>query len=102
MLYYPIQKIISRGTSALDWRERYQVLATIQETFKGVLFLACDQQTGQKVVCRVLYNTSAEYYQVLKQIVNPHFPRIYQVIRDQKDIVKCQPLFDKLAGKIRI
>lgn len=87
MLYYPIQKIISRGTSALDWRERYQVLATIQETFKGVLFLACDQQTGQKVVCRVLYNTSAEYYQVLKQIVNPHFPRIYQVIRDQKDIV---------------
>lgn len=71
----------------MDWTERYQNLSPIRESFKGALFLAQDKQTLQTVVCRVLYHTTAEHYQMLRSVSNPHLPKIFEVIQEQDDAI---------------
>ena len=71
----------------MDWKQRYPIVSAINETFKGALFLAKDLETNRDVILRVLYHTNAEYYNILQQITSPHFPKIFQVIRDQEDTI---------------
>ncbi|BCI60724.1 serine/threonine-protein kinase [Solibaculum mannosilyticum] len=71
----------------MDWKQRYPIISAINETFKGALFLAKDLETNRDVILRVLYHTNAEYYNILQQITSPHFPKIFQVIRDQEDTI---------------
>lgn len=71
----------------MDWTERYQNLSPIRESFKGALFLAEDKQTLQTAVCRVLYHTTAEHYQMLRSVSNPHLPKIFEVIQEQDDAI---------------
>lgn len=71
----------------MNWTERYQILSPLNESFKGALFLAQNKQTLQTVVCRILYHTSADYYQTLWCLSNPHIPRIFEIIQDQTDTI---------------
>lgn len=87
MIYYPIQSFFARGTFPLNWSERYQIFSPLNESFKGALFLAQNKQTLQTVVCRVLYHTTAEYYQTLQHLSSPHVPQIFEVIQDQEDTI---------------
>lgn len=71
----------------MDWKERYQILAPLSESFKGALFLAEDQQTLQTVICRVLYHSTADHYRLLQQVSSPHVPRIFAILRDEEDTI---------------
>lgn len=71
----------------MNWSERYQIFSPLNESFKGALFLAQNKQTLQTVVCRVLYHTTAEYYQTLQHLSSPHVPQIFEVIQDQEDTI---------------
>ena len=71
----------------MDWQERYQVDCPLSETFKGATFRATDRQTGQPVLVRLLYRSKGEHYLILKGIISPHLPQIYQVFEEGEDTV---------------
>ena len=71
----------------MDWKERYRILSPLSESFKGALFLAENNQTHQKVVCRVLYHTTAEHYRILQSISSPNIPHIFEMIQEQEDTI---------------
>ena len=71
----------------MGWKERYQIISPIHETFKSALFLAHDLEKNKKVLLRVLYHNNAEYYRILQKINSPHLPQIFEVVLDQDDTI---------------
>ena len=77
--------------------EKHDILDTLSESDKCVVFNARSKINGEQVVVRVIYNATADVLKSLPQVKSPYISQVLDVIQDESDVVVIEKFIEGIT-----
>lgn len=77
--------------------EKYNIIETISETVKCTIFKAISKNNKEKVIIRVIYNSSSVVLKCMPDIRSPYVVQVLSVTQDGSDVVMVESFIDGIS-----